>query len=213
MSEAAGNVFVIVAPSGAGKSSLVKALLAQDPSLSLSVSFTTRKPRDGEVDGVDYRFLSMSEFEKLRDTHQLLEWAQVHENFYGTPRDKIDEAQACGKDILLEIDWQGASQIRNLVPNLVGIFILPPSLEELKERLIRRGTDTPQVIDKRIAAANEEISHSPEFEYIVINQIFSDALLELKQIIAATRLRYPSQYARHRQLFEQFNLKARTQAR
>ena len=135
MSEPVGNVFVIAAPSGAGKSSLVNALLADDPSLALSVSCTTRKPRTGEIEGKDYRFVSMEAFESLQRENKLLEWAQVHENYYGTPRDKIDQAVLNGQDILLEIDWQGALQVRKALPSVVGIFILPPSIDALLERL------------------------------------------------------------------------------
>jgi len=206
MSEPVGNVFVIAAPSGAGKSSLVNALLADDPSLALSVSCTTRAPRAGEVDGRDYRFVSTETFESLKQANKLLEWAQVHENYYGTPRDKIDQAVQNGQDILLEIDWQGALQVRQSLPGVVGIFILPPSIDALLERLQKRATDTDEVIAKRIQAANSEISHAPEFEYVIINQVFSDALLELKTIISSVRLRYAKQQTRHRALFSQFGL-------
>ena len=206
MSEPVGNVFVIAAPSGAGKSSLVNALLADDPSLALSVSCTTRAPRAGEVDGRDYRFVSTETFESLKQANKLLEWAQVHENYYGTPRDKIDQAVQNGQDILLEIDWQGALQVRQSLPGVVGIFILPPSIDALLERLQKRATDTEEVIAKRIQAANSEISHAPEFEYVIINQVFSDALLELKTIISSVRLRYAKKQTRHRALFSQFGL-------
>ena len=206
MSEPAGNVFIIVAPSGAGKSSLVNALLADDPSLALSISCTTRLPREGEVDGRDYRFVSLSQFADLKKENKLLEWAQVHDNFYGTPRDRIDEAIGAGNDILLEIDWQGARQVRQLLPNVIGIFILPPSIATLRERLQKRATDSLQVIEKRVRAAGEEIAHAPEFEYVIINQVFSDALAELKTIIAAAKLRYSSQRARQRSRFEQLGL-------
>jgi len=206
MSEPAGNVFIIVAPSGAGKSSLVNALLADDPSLALSISCTTRLPREGEVDGRDYRFVSLSQFADLKKENKLLEWAQVHDNFYGTPRDRIDEAISAGNDILLEIDWQGARQVRQLLPNVIGIFILPPSIATLRERLQKRATDSLQVIEKRLRAAGDEISHAPEFEYVIINQVFSDALAELKTIIAAAKLRYSSQRARQQLRFEQLGL-------
>ena len=206
MSEPVGNVFVIAAPSGAGKSSLVTALLADDPSLALSVSCTTRAPRPGEVDGREYRFVSAEAFESFKRDNMLLEWAQVHENYYGTPRDKIDQAVRDGQDILLEIDWQGAQQVRRMLPDVVGIFILPPSIDALLERLQKRGTDTEAVIAKRVQAANSEISHAPEFEYVIINQVFSDALTELKTIISSVRLRYGKQRARHRSIFDQFGL-------
>jgi guanylate kinase len=208
MSEPVGNVFVIAAPSGAGKSSLVNALLADDPSLALSVSCTTRKPRTGEIEGKDYRFVSMEAFESLQRENKLLEWAQVHENYYGTPRDKIDQAVLNGQDILLEIDWQGALQVRKALPSVVGIFILPPSIDALLERLQKRATDTDEVIAKRIQAADSEISHASEFEYVIINQVFTDALAELKTIISSVRLRYAKQQTRHRSLFNQFGLDA-----
>ena len=206
MSLVAGNVFMVVAPSGAGKSSLVNALLARDPTLCLSVSCTTRAPRSGEIDGKDYRFVSKTQFESMRQQQQLLEWAEVHGNFYGTPRDKIDQAVAFGQDILLEIDWQGARQVKNLFPEAIGVFILPPSIATLRERLTQRGQDDDAVIERRIEAASEEISHAPEFEYVIINQDFSIALIQLTQIIETAKLRYPRQLARHTDLFRSFDL-------
>ena len=197
MSQAAGNVFVVVAPSGAGKSSLVNALLDQDSSLCLSVSATTRAPRSGETDGKDYRFVSKVEFAAMQQTDQLLEWAEVHGNFYGTPRDQIDQAIHQGRDVVLEIDWQGAKQVKRLFPQTIGIFILPPSIQVLEQRLEQRGQDSSEVIARRIQAASEEISHAPECEYVIINQEFSVALNELSQIVQATRLRFLSQAARH----------------
>ena len=201
MSSAAGNVFLVVAPSGAGKSSLVNALLAQDSSLHLSVSCTTRAPRAGEVDGRDYRFVTHDAFEQLRAGDQLLEWAQVHGNYYGTPRDAIDAAIRTGTDILLEIDWQGARQVARLFPRAVGIFILPPSIATLRDRLTHRGQDAPEVIERRIQGAADEIAHASEFEYVIINQDFSVALHELSLIVGATRLRRENQAARHAALF------------
>ncbi|MDO9023250.1 guanylate kinase [Zwartia sp.] len=206
MSLVAGNVFMVVAPSGAGKSSLVNALLARDPTLCLSVSCTTRAPRSGEIDGKDYRFVSKTQFESMRQQQQLLEWAEVHGNFYGTPRDKIDQAVAFGQDILLEIDWQGARQVKKLFPEAIGVFILPPSIATLRERLTQRGQDDDAVIERRIEAASEEISHAPEFEYVIINQDFSIALTQLTQIIETAKLRYPRQLARHTDLFRSFDL-------
>jgi len=146
MSSAIGTLFLVAAPSGAGKSSLVHALLAQDDQLELSISCTTRAPRPGEIDGKHYRFVSVEAFTALRDGGQLLEWAEVHGNFYGTPRDRVDAALAQGRDIVLEIDWQGAQQVRGLVPQALGVFILPPSLAELKKRLEARGQDAAEVI-------------------------------------------------------------------
>ena len=168
--QATGNVFLISAPSGAGKSSLVNALLEHDPSICLSVSCTTRSPRPGEVDGRDYRFVSVTEFEALKTDNQLLEWAQVHGNYYGTPRDRIDEAVGAGQNVILEIDWQGARQVRELFPETISIFVLPPSIEALRERLQKRGQDPEEVIARRVQAASAEISHAPEFEYVIINQ-------------------------------------------
>jgi guanylate kinase len=206
MSKPSGNVFVVVAPSGAGKSSLVNALLAQDASLRLSVSATTRAPRSGETDGKDYRFVTQADFAALQQTDQLLEWAEVHGNFYGTPRDQIDQAIHQGRDILLEIDWQGARQVKRLFAQTIGIFILPPSIQTLEQRLQQRGQDSQEVIQRRIEAASEEISHAPEFEYAIINQEFRIALAELTEVIAVARLRYSSQLAKNEALFASLGL-------
>jgi len=206
MSKAAGNVFVVVAPSGAGKSSLVNALLAQDPKLCLSVSATTRAPRSGETDGKDYRFVSRDQFVALQQNNQLLEWAEVHGNFYGTPRDQIEQAIHQGRDILLEIDWQGARQVKRLFAQTIGIFILPPSIQTLEQRLQQRGQDSQAVITRRIEAASEEIMHAPEFEYVIINQDFRIALAELAELVAVARLRYNSQSAKNEALFASLGL-------
>ncbi len=206
MSKPSGNVFVVVAPSGAGKSSLVNALLAQDASLCLSVSATTRAPRSGETDGKDYRFVTQADFAALQQTDQLLEWAEVHGNFYGTPRDQIDQAIHQGRDILLEIDWQGARQVKRLFAQTIGIFILPPSIQTLEQRLQQRRQDSQKVIQRRIEAASEEISHAPEFEYVIINQEFRIALAELTEVIAVARLRYSSQLAKNEALFASLGL-------
>jgi len=206
MSSYSGNIFMVVAPSGAGKSSLVNALLAEDPSLVLSISCTTRAARPGEEANKHYRFVSHDEFTALRERKALLEWAEVHGNFYGTPRDRIDQALQQGRDILLEIDWQGARQVREHFPQAVGIFILPPSIEALETRLTNRGQDAPQVISRRLLAAGGEMSHASECQYVIINQEFSTALLELGQIVAATRLRYPTQAVRHTELFSQLGI-------
>ncbi len=201
-----GNVFMIIAPSGAGKSSLVNALLAQDDNISLSISCTTRDPRPGEQEGREYYFTTKQDFLQLRETGQLLEWAEVHGNFYGTPRPPIEKAIAQGKDILLEIDWQGARQVRQHFPGVTGVFILPPSIEVLETRLTQRGQDSASVITRRILAAGSEIAHAPECEYVIINEDFATALNELQKIVAAARLRYQSQAARHAQLFSQLGI-------
>ena len=206
MSTHSGNLFLVAAPSGAGKSSLVGALLERDPQLRLSISCTTRDPRPGEVDGREYRFVSKDDFLARRDAGALLEWAEVHGNFYGTPRDFIDEMTASGTDVVLEIDWQGARQVKRLYPQAVGVFILPPSFEALEERLTKRGQDEPGVIARRLLAAGSEIAHAPEFEYVIINQEFSTALHELSQIVHASRLRFSCQAARHDALFAQLGI-------
>ncbi|AZR93982.1 guanylate kinase [Bordetella trematum] len=199
---------MVVAPSGAGKSSLVRALLAQDPSIMLSISCTTRAPRPGEQDGREYRFVSKEDFLAQREAGMMLEWAEVHGNYYGTPRDRIDEAIAAGRDVLLEIDWQGARQVRQRYPQAIGVFILPPSIEELESRLKARGQDSEQVISRRLLAAGGEIAHAPECEYVIINQEFSVALSELLQIISAARLRFSSQALRNADLFAQLGIPA-----
>lgn len=206
MVENAGNVFLVVAPSGAGKSSLVNALLDRDPTLFLSVSCTTRAPRASEIEGRDYRFVTLEAFQQLKQDHQLLEWAQVHDNFYATPRDAIEKAVKAGRDVLLEIDWQGARQVRQHLPSVTGIFILPPSIDVLQQRLKARGQDSEQVIERRIQAAQSEIAHANEFEYVIINQDFSLALQQLQAIIAVTRLSYTNQKARHPDLFAGYGL-------
>ena len=203
-----GNVFMVVAPSGAGKSSLVGALLERDPSLVLSISATTRAPRVGEQDGREYRFLDVPTFQRMKADNALLEWAEVHGNFYGTPRDTIDAATQAGQDVLLEIDWQGARQVRQRFPQAIGIFILPPSIETLEERLKARGQDDASVINRRLLAAGGEIAHAPECEYVIINQEFSVALDELSQIVRAARLRFSCQAARHESLFAELGIPA-----
>jgi guanylate kinase len=192
---------VIAAPSGAGKTSLVKALLVEQPMIKVSVSSTTRSMRPGEVDGIDYVFLSEAEFLKRRDAGEFLEWAKVHGNFYATSKKWIENEIANGIDIILEIDWQGAQQIKLLFPLAVGIFIAPPSMAALKERLVARGQDSDAVIEGRLAAAQSEISHAHEFEYVIINQDFSDALRDLTQIVAASRLRFKQQAHQFPSLF------------
>ena len=161
---ARGNLFVVVAPSGAGKTTLVDALLKREPNVHLSPSWTTRSPRPGEKDGVDYHFVSRDEFERMIGAGEFLEHANVYGNYYGTSRKWIEGELAGDHDVLLEIDWQGAQQLRRLFPHMVGIFVLPPSLEELRKRLKSRGKDSPEAIEKRMASARHEISHVLEFE-------------------------------------------------
>ncbi len=197
---------MVIAPSGAGKSTLVQALLERDSLLRLSVSWTTRAPRAGEVDGREYRFVSVEEFCHMREQQELLEWAEVHGNFYGTPRGFIDETCRQGCDVLLEIDWQGARQVKQRYPNAIGIFVLPPSIEVLAARLKARGKDEDHIIERRLMAAGSEIAHAPECEYVIINQDFSIALGELAEIVRAARLRFACQAARYADLFAQLGI-------
>ncbi len=204
----AGSLFMVVAPSGAGKSSLVNALLAQEPSIKLSISSTTRQPRPGEQHGREYFFISAEEFLAKRDAGEFLESAEVHGNYYGTSRIQIAEQMRAGTDVLLEIDWQGAQQVRKQFPQALGIFILPPSIQALEERLTRRGQDDPHVITRRILAAGGEIAHAPEAEYVIINQDFATALSELSAIIKSARCRFAQQAARNASLFAQLGIHA-----
>jgi guanylate kinase len=184
-----GSLFVITAPSGAGKTSLTKALLASEPGLKLSTSFTTRAPRPGEQNGREYHFVTEPTFLAMRERGEFLEHALVHGNRYGTSRKVIAETLERGQDLVLEIDWQGAAQVRKLYPDCVGIFILPPSIEELERRLRGRGQDTEAVIQRRLANAQEEIAHAGEFEYRIINKDFDTAQAELAEIVRASRRR------------------------
>ena len=188
---------MIVAPSGAGKSSLVNALLKDDAGLKLSLSTTTRAPRPGEVDSKDYRFVTQEEFIAEREQGHFLEWAQVHGHFYGTSKPWIESQMQAGSDVILEIDWQGAQQIRKLIPAVQWIFIFPPSIEALEERLRKRGQDDEATIQRRLAAAHIELLHAPEADFIVVNDVFEQALLDLKHILAASRLRSGPSMARN----------------
>ena len=199
-----GNLFVISAPSGAGKSTLVDALLAQDPQLRLSISFTTRAPRPGEADGREYHFVDMQTFEATLERGEFLESAEVHGNRYGTSQEWIDAMRAQQYDILLEIDWQGALQVRRLYPETVTVFILPPSMAELERRLRNRGKDSEQVIQRRLANAAEEIGHAAEFDYVIINNQFGEARQDLAAVVRATRLTLAQQSARHPELFNPY---------
>jgi len=191
------TLFIVCAPSGAGKTSLVNTLLTRDPSIKLSVSFTTRSPRQGEVDGRDYYFVTREKFQALLAEGAFLESAEVHGNYYGTSQTWIKEQVQAGNDLLLEIDWQGAEQVRRLVSDCVSLFILPPSLDALRERLTNRGKDAPATIERRLAAAREEIAHVSEFDYVIINRRFEDAVEDLISIVRAHRLRAKRQLAVH----------------
>ncbi len=203
-----GSLFVVAAPSGAGKSSLVGALLAQEPDIRLSISCTTRAPRPGEKHGREYFFLSEAEFAERQANGEFLESACVHGNYYGTSRIVIEEQTQAGKDVLLEIDWQGARQVRAQFPEAVGIFILPPSVAVLEQRLRSRGQDSDDVIARRVQAADGEIAHAPEFDYVIINDKFETALSQLAAIARATRCRFRQQAARHGSLFADYGIQS-----
>jgi len=195
-----GNLFIISAPSGAGKSSLTAKLLEEDRNIQLSVSYTTRAPRLGEVDGRDYHFVDKARFMSMVERAEFLESAEVHGNLYGTSQAWINERRAAGRDILLEIDWQGAQQVRRLVPGAVGVFILPPSLEVLRKRLTARGQDSAEVIERRLANARQEIGHVEEFDYVIINQTFDVAVVDLVSVVRAQRLKLIAQLDRYSDL-------------
>jgi guanylate kinase len=201
-----GSMLMIVAPSGAGKSSLVNALLKEDAGLKLSLSTTTRAPRPGEVDGKDYRFLTKEDFLQERDEGHFLEWAQVHGHFYGTSKPWIESQMQAGSDVVLEIDWQGAQQIRKLIPSVQWIFIFPPSIDALEERLRKRGQDDEETIQRRLAAAHVELMHAPEADFIVVNDSFDQALLDLKHILASSRLRSVPSMARNPALLKRLGV-------
>jgi guanylate kinase len=192
----AGNLFVVVAPSGAGKTSLVNELLKRHPHIHLSISHTTRQPRDGEKTGREYHFVDKPAFEKMIDQGDFLEHANVYGNYYGTSKRWIEKELAGDHDVLLEIDWQGAQQLRALFRHMVGIFILPPSLEELRKRLESRGKDSRDTIERRMASAREDISHVLEFEYIIVNESFEEALADLESVVRATRVSRAQQSVR-----------------
>jgi guanylate kinase len=192
-----GNLFIVTAPSGAGKTSLVRGLLAADENVQLSVSYTTRAMRLGEVDGKDYHFVSREQFQQILERGEFLESAEVYGNYYGTSQVWINQVMQSGKDILLEIDWQGAWQVRKIFPEAIGVFILPPSLEALDQRLRNRGQDSDEIIQRRLKAAREDISHVGEFDYAIINDQFDVALQDLRAIFRAERLKIEKQLARH----------------
>ena len=203
MQHLAGNLFIISAPSGAGKSSLIQALLKRHSDMQVSVSHTTRAPRPGEQDGVHYHFITVDEFKALIARDEFFEWAEVFGNYYGTSKSTIRASLSHGIDVFLDIDWQGARQIKLQESSAKGIFILPPSLVELEQRLNNRGQDSGEVIAKRMAQAQSEMSHANEYEYLIINDNFDTALTEFERIVLAQRNSYASQVARQQALLSQ----------
>lgn len=198
-----GNLFVVSAPSGAGKTSLVHALLNINPQIDLSVSYTTRDPRPGEQDGKAYHFVSRETFLAMTKRGEFLESAEVYGNFYGTSQTWISQKNAEGRDVLLEIDWQGAAQVRRLFPKCISVFILPPSLEALEQRLKGRGKDNSEVIARRMAAVREDVAHVAEFDYVIINDNLNEALRELDAVVLSARLRCAAQLTRYQALINQ----------
>ena len=201
-----GNLYVVSAPSGTGKSSLVNALLEVDSRLQVSVSHTTRAPRGQEQHGREYWFTSKEDFQAMIDRGEFFEHAHVHGNHYGTSRKAIEDRIQSGEDIVLEIDWQGALQIKRIFPNAILIFIMPPSYEELLQRLNRRGEDTPEVIETRMANARIEVAQAQYFDFVVINALFESALFDLKSIVHAQRLKYSAQRRNKSSVFRALNL-------
>ena len=204
--ETPGNLFCVAAPSGAGKSSLVKALLELDSRLAVSVAHTTRQPRGQEVDGREYWFVGEAVFRDMIERGDFFEYAQVHGNLYGTSRKAIEERLLHGDDVVLEIDWQGALQIKQLFSHAVLIFVLPPSWDELAQRLQRRGEDRPEVIAMRMANAREEVAQARHFDFVIINSLFETALFDLKTVVHSQRLKYAAQKRNRSQVFAALNL-------
>ncbi|MCU0967999.1 MAG: guanylate kinase [Rubrivivax sp.] len=201
-----GNLFVVAAPSGAGKSSLVKALLELDSHLAVSVSHTTRMPRGQEQHGREYWFVAEDEFRAMIGRGEFFEWAQVHGHLYGTSRRAIEARLAQGEDVVLEIDWQGALQIKRIFEHAVLVFILPPSWDELRQRLLRRGEDGEATIQLRMANAREEVAQARHFDFVIINALFETALFDLKTIVHSQRLRYAAQARNRSQVFDALGL-------
>jgi guanylate kinase len=204
--ETPGNLFVVAAPSGAGKSSLVKALLELDSHLAVSVSHTTRAPRGQDQHGREYWFVDVPEFRAMVDRGEFFEWAQVHGKLYGTSRLAIQDRLARGEDVVLEIDWQGALQIKRLFEHTVLIFILPPSWDELRQRLLRRGEDNRETIEQRMANARDEVAHARDFDFVIINSLFETALFDLKTVVHSQRLKYAAQRRNKSAVFAALNL-------
>ena len=204
--ETPGNLFVVAAPSGAGKSSLVKALLELDSHLAVSVSHTTRAPRGQERDGREYWFISEADFRQMAAQADFFEWAEVHGNLYGTSRPAVAQRLAVGIDVILEIDYQGALQIKQLFEHAVLIFILPPGWDELRQRLTRRGEDPPEVIAQRMVNARVEVAQARHFDFVIINGLFETALFDLKTVVHSQRLRYAAQKRNKSQVFAALDL-------
>ncbi|MDH5835527.1 guanylate kinase [Luteimonas kalidii] len=192
-----GTLFIVAAPSGAGKSSIVNACLARDPNICLSISFTSRAPRPGERHAEHYHFIGADEFKAMIAAGDFFEYAQVHGDWKGTAKQSVEPQLASGKDVLLEIDWQGAQQVKSQVPDAVSVFILPPSRAALEERMRKRGQDSETVIGQRMANAREEMSHHAEFDYLIVNEVFETAVDEMCAIFTASRLRRDQQLGRH----------------
>lgn len=206
MTQLPGNLYVVSAPSGAGKSSLVKALRGTDSRLAVSVSHTTRAPRGQEQNGQAYWFINTEQFQSMIAQGDFLEWAQVHGNYYGTSKNAILQHLQAGQDVILEIDWQGALQIKEIFAHAVLIFILPPSWDELHQRLIQRNEDSPEIIEKRMANARTEVARATEFDYLIINASFHEALQELQSVVQSQRLRIASQRMNRPEIFSNLNL-------
>jgi len=201
-----GNLFVVAAPSGAGKSSLVKALLELDARAQPSVSHTTRPPRGQEKHGREYFFVSAAEFDAMVQADAFVEWAHVHSQRYGTSKKAIEERMTAGADVILEIDYQGAIQIKNIFANAICIFILPPSWDELRSRLERRGEDRPEVIELRMRNAQAEVAHVDKFDFVIINELFDRALFDLKAIVHSQRLKFSAQHRARAETFKALNI-------
>jgi guanylate kinase len=197
-----GTLFIVAAPSGAGKSSIVNACLARDRNISLSISFTSRPPRPGERHAEHYHFVDDAAFQRMIDAGDFFEYARVHGDWKGTARQSVEPQLAAGRDVLLEIDWQGARQVRAAVPDAVGVFILPPSRAALDERMRKRGQDSEQVMARRLAAAREEMSHYDEFDFVIVNDDFDTAVAEVCAVFTASRLRRVPQARRHHRLIQ-----------